>query len=280
MTGQLMKVVFLAVVMALSQACATTETPASQHETERDKNKEAAETLVQLGVGYLRKGNRQRARINLLKALEKNQRSGDAHNALALLLQMEGESALAEEHFKRAIAYEPELTRLRYNYSIFLLAQKRYDDALEQFSITAEDINYERRGHVFFNIGLIAKQQGKVEEAQQAWEKAILLTPDLAGPFLELADIYFTANDYPKAKRYLDRYEGLTRPSPRALWLAVQLEYVFANKDGEASKALALRNLFPYSQETLEYKAWLKSRDSVATNTVPTTQLEPALKTD
>ena len=274
MPRQLVAVLSLAIVMALSAACTVTEmdssrtigsssasgASANRHDGERDKKKEAAETFVQLGLGYLRKGKRQRARLNLLKALEKDPRSADAHNALALLFQMEGENTLAEEHFEKAITYEPALTRVRYNYAAFLFRQKRYDDAEKHFLIASADINYGRRGQVFYSLGLIGRQQGETEKAQQAWEKAIKLSPRLPAPFLELAELYFKLGDYPKTKRYLEHYESLTKPSPRALWLAVRLEHAFGNKDGEASKALALENLFPYSEETVEYKAWLKTR--------------------
>ena len=161
---------------------------------------------------------------------------------------------------------------MRYNYASFLIRQKRYADAEKQFLMAAGDVNYARRGQVFYNLGLIAKQLGKPEEAQQAWEKAIKLSPRFAAPFLELADIYFTLGDYPRAKRYLEHYEDLSKPSPRALWLAVRLEHAFGNKDGEASKALALRNLFPYSEETIAYKAWLKGREEGVSRLFPATK--------
>ncbi len=276
MTGQLLRTISVVVIiMALSSACTVTEMDysksigsssgsemaASRHDTARDKNKEAAETYVQLGLGYLRKGERQRARKNLLKALEKDRRSANAHNALALLLQLEGESELAENHFEKAVKYEPSLTNVRYNYGTFLLRQQRFSDAQTQFLIAADDINYARRGQVFYNLGLIAKQFNDDEKAQQAWEKAVKLNPKYPEPFLDLAQIYFQMANYPKTKRYLDHYESLTQPTPKALWLAVRLERAFGNKDGEASKAMALKNLFPYAEETLAYKAWVKSQE-------------------
>ena len=83
----------------------------------------------------------------------------------------------------------------------------------------------------------------------------------MPAPFLDLAEVYFKTGDYPKAKRYLEHYETLSKPTPRALWLAVRLEHAFGNKDGEASKAMALKNMFPYAEETIEYKAWLKAQE-------------------
>lgn len=273
MTRQGVTGLSLAIVMVLCAACTVTEmdysktigsssgseVSATRHEKKRNKKEEAAENYVQLGLGYLRKGDRQRSRANLLKALEKDDESAAAHNGLALLSQLEGENILAEEHFKKAISFEPELTRVRNNYGVFLFSQKRYEDAEKQFLIASEDISYARRAHVFFSIGQTAKQLSKLEEAKQAWEKAIKLNPGLSGPFLELAEVYFKAGDYPKTKRYLEHYETLSKPSPRALWLAVRLEHAFGNKDGVASKALALKKMFPYSEETLAYRAWMKA---------------------
>ncbi|OUS15307.1 type IV pilus biogenesis/stability protein PilW [Gammaproteobacteria bacterium 50_400_T64] len=284
MPRQLITALSLAIVMILSAACTVTEmdysksigtssaseASANRHDGSRDKKKEAAETYVQLGLGYLRKGDRTRARTNLLKALEKDDSSGAAHNAMALLLQLEDEAELAEEHFEKAMLHEPEMTRYRYNYSVFLLRQNRYEDAYEQFTIAAEDINYGRRARVFYSLGLISSHLSKPDEAKKSWEKAVKLNPQLAGPFLELADLYFKMGDYPKAKRYLGQYEKLSKPAPRALWLAVRLEYAFGNKDGEASKAMALKNMFPYSEQALEYKAWLKSREDGVQSLFPT----------
>ena len=273
MPRQLVKALSLAFVMVLSIGCTVTEmevsktigsssaskVSASSHDNKRNKQKEASDTYVQLGLGYLQRGNRQRARTNLLKALEKNKDSGAAHNGLALLFQMEDESELAEEYFLKAISYEPELTRVRNNYGVFLFRQDRYEDAYQQFLVASEDINYRRRANVFFSMGQAAKKLGQSDRAQEAWEKAATLNADLPEPFLELATAYFSAKDFPRAKRYLERYDQLSKPSPRALWLALRLEDTFGNKDAVASKALALTKLFPYSKEALEYKAWLKA---------------------
>ncbi len=273
MTRQLALSVGLALIMVLGSACTTTTeysktigsssasgASATSHDSKRDRNKEAAETFVQLGVGYLGKGDRQLARFNLLKALSRDDRSGSAHNAMALLYQLEKENTLAEEHFLKAIRYEPELTRVKNNYAVFLYRQQRYEEAYKLFVVASEDINYNRRGQIFFSMGQVAKYLGKGDEAQKAWEKSINLNPQLAESYLELAGVYFKAGDYPKTKRYLNRYEALSRPSPRGLWLAVRLERAFGNKDGEASKGLALKKMFPYSKENLEYKEWLKAQ--------------------
>ena len=75
---------------------------------------------------------------------------------------------------------------------------------------------------------------------------------------IELAEIYFDEENYAESKRYLDQYLLFAdRQSPQSLWLGIRIERIFGNKDKEASYALALRNLHPYSNEYLQYQATL-----------------------
>ena len=70
--------------------------------------------------------------------------------------------------------------------------------------------------------------------------------------------MYFNEKNYAQSKRYLDQYSRLApQNSPRSLWLGIRIERIFGNKDKEASYALALRNLYPYSNEYLKYQATL-----------------------
>lgn len=225
----------------------------------KDPKSEALDNYLRLGLGYLRRDQRQKARFNLRKALDLNPHSAEAHNGIALLYQLEQEVALAEQHFKDALRYRPDFTGAKNNYGIFLVQQQRLEEAHQIFLDAAKDIDYAKRGQIFLSLGMVAKELGRVDAARAAWEKALRLQPRLSSPYLELAEVYYSDGDYPTAMAYLKRYDALTEPSARGLWLAVRLERAFGNRDGEASKALALRKLFPHSRETLEYQAWLEN---------------------
>ena len=65
------------------------------------------------------------------------------------------------------------------------------------------------------------------------------------------------AADY--IKRYFEQYSAGVRNAgdilrPKALWLGIQIERRFGNKDREASLGLFLKNNYPYSKEYLLYK--------------------------
>jgi len=251
------KTIVLALVMALV-AIAGCSSPSSGYKPESDKSK-ALHDHVQLGLNYIGEGNRQMARVHLLRALEIDRKSASAHNGMALLFQLELEKELADEHYRKAISYDKKFTRARNNYGVFLFQEGRYQDAYEQFVAAGEDTAYKLRPQVFLSIGVCAKQLGKLKKAEQAWTKAIALSPRYAQPYLELAEYYYDLEDYARARGYLKTFDELSRPQARSLWLAVLIADHYGDKNAVASKGLALEKLFTNSRENREYQAWLKN---------------------
>lgn len=255
-------------VVAMAVGCTTTTkttsstltTSSPDKKTENERRQEALANYVQVALGYIGQRDRDQARLNLLRALEIDSRSPAAHNGMALLFQLEKDPKLAEEHFKKALSYDGGFTQARNNYGVFLAIQERHQEAYTQFEIASRDVNYKLRPQVFSSLGVMAEKLGRAEEAKAAWDRAIALDPSLPGPYLELAEYHFSRNEYPLAKRYLAAHGQLTKPSARSLWLEVRVEDAFGNTDGVASKGLALRKLFPYAGETVEYRKWSETR--------------------
>ena len=215
---------------------------------------------IQLGLGYISEGNRDAARHHLSKALEIDSRSSGAHNGMALLYQLEQESELAEEHYKKALRYDSKNSQARNNYGVFLVQQQRIEEAHDQFARVAEDTGYDSRAQAYVNLGITAMELEREQEAVDAWQRAVALNPRLPVPYLELADHFFQKGDFVLARRMLSAFDSLSRPVPRSLWLGVRIDAQFGNKDGMASKGLALKKLYPYSRENLDYQAWLEER--------------------
>ena len=183
-----------------------------------------------------------------------------ANNGMALLYQLEKEDELAEEYYLKSLRYDPGLTAARNNYAIFLLRKGRNEEAYKHLLDAAEDLGYPRRARVNLSLGQAASRLGNIDEALRAWEKSINIDPLMAPSYLELAKVYFERNNLPVAKQYLDKYDELVGPRAEALWLGVRLENAFGNSDGVASKGLALKKMFPYSQQNLDYQEWQKGQ--------------------
>lgn len=245
--------------LLLASGCVTTTIEGSSQQPEVDKE-QALDTRLQLAVGYLEKGEHERAREHLNKAMEINSRSAELHDVWALLYQKEIEFEAAESHYKKALSYDPTFTRGRNNYGLFLLRLGRVEEAYQQFVKGSEDLDYPKRAELLYKVGVTALKLGHHQEAEKAFTKAAILRPSMSEAYFELAEIAYDRADYLRSRQLLNRYnETKQRVSARALWLGIRLEHNSGNKDAEASQGMALRNLFPDSQENQEYQSWLKN---------------------
>ena len=224
-----------------------------------DKEK-ALKNRLQLAVGYMGKGDHERARVHLNKAMELNSRSPEVHDVWALLYQKERELEEAESHYKKALSYDPTFTRGRNNYGLFLLRLNRVEEAHQQFVTASQDLGYPKRAELFYRVGITSLKLNKDKEAEEAFTKAAVLNSQMFVTYLELADIAYERGDYARAKLLLNKYNSIKSSThPRGLWLGVRLEHRLGNEDAEASQGMALRNLFPDSRENKEYQSWLKN---------------------
>lgn len=249
-----LKLLLLSILFCVS-ACVTENTDGKQR---THVNKEEAFKLhIQLAEGYVDKKNRESARHHIRKAMDIKKNSPEVFNALALVYQMEGENKLAEEYFRKAVSKNKNFSTAYNNYGVFLYSVKRYEEALVQFEAAASNLDFDGRAQAMANVGRCSLLLGNTAKAKAAFEHAAILDRGMPDSFIELADIYFVEQDYPKAKENLDRYMSLGVQSPRSLLMAIRLERMFGNKDKEASYVLLLKNRYPYSREYLEYRQTL-----------------------
>jgi len=244
----------LVVVSWLVSACVTTT---NRPEPVIDLKKAEA-THIQAGLGYLRQSDKESARRHFYKALKLNDQSAGAINGLALVHQLENDYQEADKHFRKALALNPDFALARNNYGAFLYRQGRYQDAEKQLQIVAQDFSYDRRSMALLNLGRTQLKLNKTDLAEKTFKQVLSINFRVPMAHLELADIYFQQKNFTNSKFYLDQFSKVSRPSPRSLWLGIRIERIFENKDKEASYALALKNLHPYSAEYLEYKKTAK----------------------
>jgi type IV pilus assembly protein PilF len=244
--------------MVLMTGCVTTNTgPSKKPEVDTEK---VMQNRLQLALGYMGKGDHERAREHLNKATEVNSRSPELHDVWALLYQREMELEAAESHYKKALSYDPTFTRGRNNYGLFLMKLNRIEEAHQQFVKGSEDLGYPKRSELLFKVGLTALKLDRVQEAEDAFTKSAVLNPQMSAAYLELAEIAYKRSDNDRSKKLLDKYNKTkSNASPKGLWLGIRLDNSFGNQNAEASQGMALRKLFPNSQENLEYQNWLKN---------------------
>lgn len=211
------------------------------------------DTYIQLGLNYLGEGKKDQARFNLLKAVDLDNDSPEAHNALALLYQSEGENERAKTHFEEALSADPSSSQVRNNYARFLLASGDAEGAEREYEKVTEDVDYRLRAQAFYGLGIARKNLDKYEEAKDAFVRAYQRDGRLSVALLELADISVIQEDFIVAKEMLDSFEAQSEPTPRSLKLGYDLAAVYGDENAKASYGMSLRNLYPDSREAREH---------------------------
>ena len=214
---------------------------------------EARVAYVQLGLGYLRQGMSEQAKVPLKKALELDADDADANAALALVFQAQAEPELADRYFHKALASRPADPRLLNNYGSFLFEQKRYDLASRYFQQAATDTLYPQRSRVFENLGVTSMRLGQRESARQQLEKALHLNSRQPRALLEMAELSYEDRHYVPARDYYERFSLLSGQNARSLLLGVRLATVHDERDTAAHFGQQLERLYPGTPEYQQY---------------------------
>ncbi|MFB1631561.1 MULTISPECIES: type IV pilus biogenesis/stability protein PilW [Pseudomonas] len=219
----------------------------------RQGRAEAGKAYVQLGLGYLQQGFAEQAKVPLSKALALNANDADAHAALALVFQAQGEPALAEAHFRKALNARDGDTRIRNNYGSFLYAQQRFDEAEQMFRLASADSLYPERSRVYENLGLTALRLDRRDQAHAYLGKALQLNPRQPRALLEMAELSYENRHYVPARDYYDRFSQLSGHDARSLLLGSRLARAFDERNALAELGEQLQRLYPGTPEYQQY---------------------------
>jgi len=237
----------------LLAGCVTTES--GGFDTKKDPHK-ALELSVQAARDYMRQGNWEAAKRHLKTALDLDDRDADVHETMALVFWKTGEIEQAEQHFRRAIGLDGKSSRIRNNYAAFLFQQQRYADAEAQLDKVAEDLLYEKRAEAFVNLGLVRIKLKNYAGAKDVLERARLMDANNLVTVFALSEVYYQLGDFARAQEFYAAYRRQAQAqTPESLWLGIRLADKFGDQNARASYALALKNLYPRSEEYLEYKS-------------------------
>jgi type IV pilus assembly protein PilF len=252
--GRLLRSVLLGGVACVVLAgCISTQT--GGFEAKKDPQK-TLEYSVEAARSYLQQGNYEAAKRHLKNALAIDDRNADVHETMAQVFWRTGEFEQADDHFRRALSAGGDNSRIRNNYAAFLYSQNRYRDAEEQLLKVTADLMYERRPDAFNNLGRVQLKLKNYTAAKETLERALLMQRNNTETIFSLAEVYYQLGDFTKAQQYYAAYrQQVPTQSAESLWLGIRLAEKSSDHDTAASYALALKNLFPRSDEYGEYKS-------------------------
>jgi tetratricopeptide (TPR) repeat protein len=201
-----------------------------------------ARTFVELGEALARAGRTDDAMANLRRAVELDERVGEAHAALAGLLDRARRPAEALAEYEVAVELLPDNDGIRGRLAELLLAQGRSADALVHFETLATGSGGDARPLV--GLAMCQRALGRVDEAIRSLQAACERDAKLVAAWQVLAQTL------EQQRRYADAVDALRRglsATPDQPALSLMLAWLLATapddgvRDGAQAQAIAER---------------------------------------
>lgn len=209
---------------------------------------------TELGLEYLKAGNRDASLARLLKALEYDANFVNAHVGLGILYENMGEKARAEQHYQRALAINAQDTRTRNNYGQFLCRDGRHQDAQAQFEAALGNPLNDAPFLTHTFAGLCALNAKDPVRAVAQLGAALQANPQFVPALLGMVKAYYEQGQHAAAREYLQRYYKTEKHTPDSLWYGVLVERALGNREAEVHYAVRLKGLFPDSPQTRQLR--------------------------
>ena len=170
-----------------------TETTIIGKNSERQENSidnaNASKTRVELGMGYLNKGQMAPAKYNFEKAIEMAPNNAEAYLAMAYYYQTVGDKDSAEETYKTLLSGHGNDPDVLNNYGAFLCRNRNYAEADDMFMRAVAQPRYLKMDDSYENAGICALQSGQKVKAIEYYRKALSYNPNKVRLLLDLAKI-------------------------------------------------------------------------------------------
>lgn len=247
----------LVTVLWMLSGCVT-ETTVIGKNTERQVDDvdpvAASKTRVQLGLGYLRKGDMAAAKYNLEKASELNPKSIEGPLALAYYYQVVGDKLSAEKEYEKLLSSHSNDPDVLNNYGTFLCRNKNYDRADALFQRAVAQPSYLKMDSTYENAGLCAESAGKYDNALKYYRLALGYSPNNTNLMLELAGAALKQRQPEEAVKWLKAFREKSPDTPQSLWLSLQAAQARGRIADVHIYGQTLMQQFPSSTQAKRYQ--------------------------
>lgn len=215
-------------ICILLQSCQPKSINSQISSSKKDLSK-AALLNIQLGLNYLKQGDRPKAKQKLLTALDEAPKSADAHAAMAYYLEQTNEIRQSEAYYSKAIAYSHNAGAQLNNYGAFLCRHGEYYKAETYFLNAIKDPRYLNTAAAYENAGLCAVAAHDYEKAKFYFTTALNHDPSRKTALYELVRLEQKKEQYKNALFMLQKYPELVLNDKIMLSLATHI----ASKAGQ-----------------------------------------------
>ena len=250
--GLKLRYLLLVLSVFLLQSCQHSK-ESTEHIAREPKLGEAATYNTQLGLAYLKQGDRPRAKHKLLLALTQAPDSPAVNAGMAYFMEKTGELEKAHVYYKKALDAAPNSGAQLNNYGAFLCRQGKYPQAETYFLKAVNDIEYEHTAGAYENAGLCALAIPDYIKARHYFNKALEQDPARVQSLYELVSIEMKQGDAKQALSYLQHYPNLSLRDRTLLTKAVEVAHQTGNTELEADYKIRLQSFSDNTGEKNEY---------------------------
>jgi type IV pilus assembly protein PilF len=184
----------------------------------------AANYNTQLGLAYLKQGDRPRAKKKLLLALKEAPNSANVNASMAYYLEKAGEYKEAETYYHKAINLSGSSGAQLNNFGTYLCRRGSYREAEKYFLKAVKDIQYEHTAGAYENAGFCVLEIPDKAKAATYFRKALEQDPDRKQSLYELLAIELEQNHLKEGINEASKYKASIENDPALLALATKLK--------------------------------------------------------
>jgi len=217
-------------------------------------DKEQAVLNLQLGARYMEMGMLSVAKEKLEKANQLDSDNAEVHNALAVLNERLKRYDVSRTHFEKAMDLNPDNASIKNNYGRFLCATGSYQEGVVLLKQALAMPLNDRRWFALTNMGLCYLKQGKKNQAEMAFRKALQENTSYSPALLEMQKISYQHRNYLSARAFLERYLAVAKQTSESLWVGLQTERALGDKTQAEQYRQQLLTLFPASKQAQQVR--------------------------
>lgn len=219
-------------------------------ESDEPDGRKRARLRLQLAVAYFDKGQTSDALDQIKLSMAADPTLSDAYNLRGLVYMRLGKMELAEDSFRRALAYTSNHAPILHNLGWLLCQQSsRLGESIQIFAEALASPSYTEKSKTWMTQGLCQQRYGNAIEAETSFMKSYELDPNNPVSAYNLSLLLFQSDNFVKAQFYIRRLNNGSYANAESLWLGIKVERQLKNMEAMMQLAGQLKKRFPDSRE-------------------------------
>ncbi len=210
-----------------------------------------AQLHLQIGASLLGNHKNPEALGELLLAEKLDPKNKQIQMYLGLAYSVREHFATAEEHFKRALQLDKKFTEARFYYGKMLIDQSRFDDAITQLKIAADDLTFSKPDQILTTLAVGYFKKKDFQLAKKTLNQSLNFRSNDCGATNLMGRTHYELQNFERAAKTLDQATQLCRDNnfDEPLFFS-GLSYF---KKGDRNNAVDRLTLFLAKYENSEY---------------------------